>query len=377
MNADQADTRSLTFEVASTMNSKVPLRTPIDSDDKNMLSTIKYDFGQQYTNKKIGQQSAKTGSTSQNNKPGRRFATKGASSMYNKPGQQSAKSAYSSMNKKTGRKSTKKHQASGNPLPLDFEPKPYSVIIGRGKECKEVVGNRRLKVLASNFLPKYSDAINKSSKSRIVSTLVSMVRDACPTGAFVKLAKNGCWYEVDEAVAREKVGYTFRELLGDQYRSSSKSKVARRHHRRHQISGPLGHADHISCSSDSDFSVPKCDGSQHSNDLDPRKYGNEMGFSLKEEQLLHKFCKTGSNDLKCSFQPTSVYRCEKPVAEIQPRSKECLKSMFSHLIGGQELSKGNHRRDDSWTFYNEVTDILGPFPEQNLNLTDLMTYHLL
>jgi hypothetical protein len=277
------------------------LQTPIDSEDKNMLSPIQHDSGQQYyTNKKIGQQYAKSG--------------------------------YSAMSNKTSRKSTKKHQASGNPLPLDFEPTPYSVIIGRGKECKAVAGNRRLKVLASNFLPKYSDAINKSSKSRIVSTLVSMVRDACPTGAFIKLAKNKCWYEVDEAVAREKVGYTFRELLGDQYRSSSKSKTARRDHRRHQLSGgPLGHADHISCStSNSDYSVPKCgDGSQNSDDLDPRKYASEMGCSPRTEQLLHKFCEMG-NDLKCSFQPTSVYICEIPpdfLAEIQPRSKECLKSI--------------------------------------------------
>jgi hypothetical protein len=57
-----------------------------------------------------------------------------------------------------------------------------------------------------------------------------MVRNACPEGgAFVKHAKNGLWYEVDDAVAREKVGYAFRDLLYHRYRSSSKSKVTRRH----------------------------------------------------------------------------------------------------------------------------------------------------
>jgi hypothetical protein len=44
----------------------------------------------------------------------------------------------------------------------------------------------------------------------------------------VKHLKNGQWYAVDDLTAREKVGYVFRDLLSDQYRSSSKSKVARR-----------------------------------------------------------------------------------------------------------------------------------------------------
>jgi hypothetical protein len=117
-------------------------------------------------------------------------------------------------------------------LPSDFKPAPYSVIIGRGKESKEAIGNRRLRVLASTFMDKYADAINKTEKSKIVSSLVTMVRDACPTGAFIKLGKDGRWFEVEEAVAREKVGYTFRELLGGTYRSSSFSKVARRNQQR-------------------------------------------------------------------------------------------------------------------------------------------------
>jgi hypothetical protein len=52
----------------------------------------------------------------------------------------------------------------------------------------------------------------------------------CPGGgAFVRLV-NGRWNEVGEHVAREKVGYVFRELLHEKYRSSTKSKMARRRH---------------------------------------------------------------------------------------------------------------------------------------------------
>jgi hypothetical protein len=115
-------------------------------------------------------------------------------------------------------------------LPIDFIPSKNTVIVGRGKESKQNMGNKRLRELASKFQPQYSDATDKRTKSRIVSSLVEMVRNACPEGgAFVKHVKNGLWYEVDDAVAREKVGYAFRDLLYHRYRSSSKSKVMRRH----------------------------------------------------------------------------------------------------------------------------------------------------
>ena len=117
---------------------------------------------------------------------------------------------------------------SSSLLPVDFQPAPYTVIVGRGKEPKENVGNKRLRVLATSFLPSYSTAMDRRTKTRIVSSIVDMVRNS-PGGSFVKHAKDGRWYEVNEAVAREKVGYIFRDLLSDKYRSSSKSKVARKH----------------------------------------------------------------------------------------------------------------------------------------------------
>lgn len=127
-------------------------------------------------------------------------------------------------------------------LPSYFVPGPYSVLIGRGKECKGAIGNQRLKVLASTFLSGYSNALNKAAKTKIVAKVVSMIREACPLGAFIRLGKDGRWYEVKEAVATEKVGYTMRELLGEQYKSSSKSKALVRRYQAH---------DERSCSSSS------------------------------------------------------------------------------------------------------------------------------
>ena len=115
-------------------------------------------------------------------------------------------------------------------MPPDFKPTPHSVVVGRSKECKEAVGNRRLNVLASMFLSKYCDsATKKREKSSIVSTIAQMVHEACPNGgAFIKRGGDGRWIEMDDRGAREKVGSVFRDLLHAKYRSSSKSKTAKR-----------------------------------------------------------------------------------------------------------------------------------------------------
>jgi len=113
-------------------------------------------------------------------------------------------------------------------LPDDFVPTPYTVIVGRGRETKTAIGNKRLRVLAVANIEKYASAKVRSVKSGIVSMIVGMIHDS-PGGMFVKQDRvTGRWSKVDDSVAREKVGYIFRDLLSDQYRSSSKSKVARR-----------------------------------------------------------------------------------------------------------------------------------------------------
>ena len=130
---------------------------------------------------------------------------------------------------------------SNSLLPLDFHPTEYSVIVGRGKEAKENPGNKRLQeMIRTSYLERYSQAKeDKPLKSKIVSEIIAKVYDSCPNkglGAFIKRTspKNGRWYEVGNSHAREKIGYVFRDLLGDKYRSSSKSKVARRRSERKQ-----------------------------------------------------------------------------------------------------------------------------------------------
>jgi uncharacterized protein affecting Mg2+/Co2+ transport len=121
-------------------------------------------------------------------------------------------------------------QRFASSLSLDFveQLSPYSVIIGRQKACRDAVGNRRLQVLASTLLPKYAQANSRPEKSKIVSSLVGMIKQA--GGSFVKLV-DGKWSGADQHAAREKVGVVLRDLLHDKYRSSTKSKVAARRQR--------------------------------------------------------------------------------------------------------------------------------------------------
>lgn len=112
-------------------------------------------------------------------------------------------------------------------LPDDFIPLPYTVVMGKGKSQNNYIGNKRLHILASSVLPKYAHAIDRTEKTEIISDLVNTFRRACPHAAFVKY-QNGQWWSVGDDVAREKVSYVLRDLLHDSYKSSSKSKSARR-----------------------------------------------------------------------------------------------------------------------------------------------------
>jgi len=113
-------------------------------------------------------------------------------------------------------------------LPDDYSPCKYAVLCGRGSKCTKSTGNQRLKKLVNHYLKPYSEASNKVEKSAIVTAIIQSTKDACPDGGgFVKF-EDGRWWEVEDAFAREKIGCLFRDCLHTQYKSSTKSKLARR-----------------------------------------------------------------------------------------------------------------------------------------------------
>jgi hypothetical protein len=115
-------------------------------------------------------------------------------------------------------------------LPIYFSPHSYSVICGRGKVRSSTMGNRFLLSVAGRYMLKYSRALHsKKEKSSIVSDILEIVRDGCPggRGAFIRTEKNR-WIELSELDARDKISSVMRNVLHNEYRSSTKSKMAKR-----------------------------------------------------------------------------------------------------------------------------------------------------
>lgn len=156
-------------------------------------------------------------------------------------------------------------------LASDFQPSPYTVVVGRGKIVQENIGNQRLRVLASIYAAKYGEATERKTKIQIVDEINKTIRSA--GGMFVRRDNQGRWYRVSGTVVREKIGYVLRDLLSDNYKSSSKSKVATRVRKRMEqdlinsdILVPLG-ADNLAASPQQ-LSMNQRDG----NDLLPENF---------------------------------------------------------------------------------------------------------
>lgn len=98
----------------------------------------------------------------------------------------------------------------------------------------------------------YAEAQTKLEKSAIVSKLVDLVRESSPEGAFVRY-EGGCWWEVSDAVAREKVGAQLRDLLHTKYRSSTKAKLEKR---KQKVAAAAAAAEAASISSSQDILLP-------------------------------------------------------------------------------------------------------------------------
>lgn len=78
------------------------------------------------------------------------------------------------------------------------------------------VGNRRFRVCISNNLIAYESAKSKHQKSIVVTKIVDVINE-CSTqerGGFVrKDLETGRWFEVEDKIAREKVGHALRDAI--------------------------------------------------------------------------------------------------------------------------------------------------------------------
>jgi hypothetical protein len=175
----------------------------------------------------------------------------------------------------------------GSQLGGDFQPSHSSVICGRGKDSYNHVGNYRFRMVASMFVKRYSKANSKTTKSVIVSDIVTMIHQA--GGMFCKQEK-GSWFKVGDHTAREKTSALLRDLLHSQYRSSAKAKIDRRRTQNqskketqqddHQLVEDTEHADDCSM-----VSWPGGESSQDSEGLENSKEQGDGGKTFFDSDV--------------------------------------------------------------------------------------------
>ena len=127
------------------------------------------------------------------------------------------------------------------PLPLDFVPHEFDVVLGRGKRKLQRPGNQRFHGLLATFLAEYGEAKTRLDKTAIVSRVVDAVRSLSPNGGFVQQKDDGTWYKVGDYSSREKVSQGFRDLLANKYKSNKHVKRQKRQASRDRIDDEVQH----------------------------------------------------------------------------------------------------------------------------------------
>jgi len=122
-------------------------------------------------------------------------------------------------------------------LPLDFQPCPRTVIVGRGKKVAQHPGNVRFRELVAQELEEYQAATTKAHKSTIILRVLTQVREHSQW-AFVKQnLTTGRWYRVEETSQRITTAQAFRDALKDNYKSSRAFKKLKREEEKVQKTG--------------------------------------------------------------------------------------------------------------------------------------------
>ncbi|KAL3918211.1 MAG: hypothetical protein SGILL_004346 [Bacillariaceae sp.] len=120
-------------------------------------------------------------------------------------------------------------------LSTSFRLTANTVVLGKGKGPKEASGNMRLKELVQENLEEYTSS-GRHGKMMVISSIIANIQaeNKMVGGASFVRFQGNCWWEVTEKECRIKLSATFRDLLSDKYRSSSKSKVEQRRKQRLQ-----------------------------------------------------------------------------------------------------------------------------------------------
>lgn len=94
-----------------------------------------------------------------------------------------------------------------------YQPERYDVLLGRGRGHVTNPGNRRLQIAVNMHKDRYnSSATTRAEKTKITTDIVHFIK-CCGSeqGRFLKYhGISGCWFEVEDEVARLKVSQALR-----------------------------------------------------------------------------------------------------------------------------------------------------------------------
>lgn len=101
----------------------------------------------------------------------------------------------------------------GSSYPLSFAPRSTDVIVGKGMNCYNHIGNKLLRnTIVAPKLAQYAATSSKKDKSILVTSILEQVRKN--GGAFVKKDYDtGLWHDAEPFLARDKVSQTIRNAL--------------------------------------------------------------------------------------------------------------------------------------------------------------------
>jgi len=120
----------------------------------------------------------------------------------------------------------------GSSYPLSFAPRSTDVIVGKGMNCYNHIGNKLLRnTIVAPKLAQYAATSSKKDKSILVTSILEQVRKS--GGAFVKKDYNtGLWHDAEPFLARDKVSQTIRNALN--LRTNNNKKRKRHQHEQEQ-----------------------------------------------------------------------------------------------------------------------------------------------
>lgn len=103
------------------------------------------------------------------------------------------------------------------PLPEKYMVTKYDVMNGRGRKSYNHIGNRRFRQMITLNLKRYYEAKIKTDKSMVVAGIVCAMREACPSGGFLKpdpkRKDKKVFITVGGRETREKVGHCLRDMI--------------------------------------------------------------------------------------------------------------------------------------------------------------------